>query len=504
MPNTVLPPKLDERPAEDPKNVTPPWHSAPPPPTKPPPKVSPVVKDNVAIQRNVASPKEPIIAPVVDNSPKIVDYIMATSRLSDDSSKMNSSTDSREWDDPPSYVPDILHQVNGYKTDTTWEEPESSFDTSVDSRDGEMILSKNEWDSHGRESKMHTSGDSQDWEEPSSKTAAASIPDDPPHPRLAASLEDSLVSTLQSETESGQFGSMSSFGETEPVPVVDDSEENELLYPRPQSARVVLIENGVHYFEDGHFWMEVSGLPDSDDDQDNTPLAFIKKSSRVVFSKSPIRVFSTFSISDYDRRNEDVDPVAASAEYELEKRVEKMDVFPVDLIKGPEGLGLSIIGMGVGADAGLEKLGIFVKTITTNGAAASDGRIQVNDQIIEVDGKSLVGVTQAYAASVLRNTSGLVHFSIGRERDPDNSEVAQLIQQSLQVRANVVFIMFHLFLCLGLHRPIRKEIIDATWSKVYAAKKVRAVSLRLPLIVVHRNLRLVRQRTRNHLRLARV
>ncbi|XP_061822371.1 neurabin-2 [Nerophis lumbriciformis] len=169
--------------------------------------------------------------------------------------------------------------------------------------------------------------------------------------------------------------------------------------------------------------VEIAGLPAEEDPP---------PSRKIRFSSEPIKVFATYPNEDYDRRNEDVDPMAASAEYELEKRVERLDLFPVELEKDQDGLGISIIGMGAGADMGLEKLGIFVKTVTEGGAAQRHGRIQVNDLIVEVDGTSLVGVTQTFAATVLRNTSGTVKFFIGREKPGEQSEVAQLIQQTLE------------------------------------------------------------------------
>jgi neurabin len=149
-----------------------------------------------------------------------------------------------------------------------------------------------------------------------------------------------LNNKLESNRDASVLSSANSLADAD----ASGDESLQMEYPPKPSKEVFVNQDGVHFFEDGNFWMEVPGLLENDRDDEEDANIPVKKGFKIKFSTAPIQVFSTFSVNDYDRRNEDVDPVAASAEYELEKRVEKMHVFPVELMKGHEGLGLSIIG----------------------------------------------------------------------------------------------------------------------------------------------------------------
>lgn len=52
-------------------------------------------------------------------------------------------------------------------------------------------------------------------------------------------------------------------------------------------------------------------------------------------------------------------------------------------------------------------LGIFVKSVLKGGAASRDGRLKMNDQLLNVNGVSLLGQSNAEAMATLRKT--MVH-----------------------------------------------------------------------------------------------
>jgi len=155
-----------------------------------------------------------------------------------------------------------------------------------------------------------------------------------------------------------------------------------------------------------------------------------KPPSRLRFSTSPPEVAATHSPDDYDRNN--AIPrnhlFHARLEYELEKQIDKMDLVEVDLVMDsslspPPSLGIRVIGVNM-IHGVPDKLNIYVKRVVEESVAGLDGRIRVNDHIVEVNGISLVGVSQKLAAQTLSNCAicpetGTVHFVLAR---PPGSE----------------------------------------------------------------------------------
>ncbi|XP_062376679.1 partitioning defective 3 homolog isoform X5 [Sardina pilchardus] len=95
---------------------------------------------------------------------------------------------------------------------------------------------------------------------------------------------------------------------------------------------------------------------------------------------------------------------------------------------GSAGLGVSVKGNR--SKENHADLGIFVKSIINGGAACKDGRLHVNDQLIAVNGESLLGNTNQEAMETLRtsmsiesNKRGLIQLIVARRVTGRNEEL---------------------------------------------------------------------------------
>ncbi|GAB1601107.1 partitioning defective 3 homolog isoform X1 [Argonauta hians] len=91
---------------------------------------------------------------------------------------------------------------------------------------------------------------------------------------------------------------------------------------------------------------------------------------------------------------------------------------------GSAGLGVSVKGNTNPSATGINRdLGIFVKGIISGGAASKDGRLAVNDQLLEINGHSLLGLTNQDAMETLRKTM--------RSIDPINGKISLVVARSV-------------------------------------------------------------------------
>uniref|UniRef100_A0A8C5QL37 PDZ domain-containing protein n=1 Tax=Leptobrachium leishanense TaxID=445787 RepID=A0A8C5QL37_9ANUR len=103
-------------------------------------------------------------------------------------------------------------------------------------------------------------------------------------------------------------------------------------------------------------------------------------------------------------------------------------VYCIEFTDCSNGLGIKVIG-GI-RDFSQEEYGVYVKRILPGGVAYADGRLQPGDQILEVDGESLLGVTNERAVDILRAAAATSYMRLLIARDEEaHKEFSELLEK---------------------------------------------------------------------------
>uniref|UniRef100_A0A803Y4H1 Multiple PDZ domain crumbs cell polarity complex component n=1 Tax=Meleagris gallopavo TaxID=9103 RepID=A0A803Y4H1_MELGA len=104
----------------------------------------------------------------------------------------------------------------------------------------------------------------------------------------------------------------------------------------------------------------------------------------------------------------------------LEKITQRYGSLPgelhmIELEKGRAGLGLSLAG-----NKDRSRMSVFVVGIDPNGAAGKDGRLQIADELLEINGQILYGRTHQNASSIIKCAPSKVKIIFIRNKDAVN------------------------------------------------------------------------------------
>ncbi|XP_059351860.1 multiple PDZ domain protein-like isoform X2 [Daphnia carinata] len=148
----------------------------------------------------------------------------------------------------------------------------------------------------------------------------------------------------------------------------------------------------------------------------------------IQFSGSHLSASTTEETLEIDTESSDVcQTLGMAADVNLDYLPE-VENFDVQLKKDSQGLGITIAGYVCERE---ELSGIFVKSINPGSVADLSGRIQINDQIVEVDGQSLRGFNNHQAVEVLRSTGQVVCLTLARYlRGPKYDQLQQAMAES--------------------------------------------------------------------------
>ncbi|XP_077554497.1 uncharacterized protein LOC144169291 isoform X3 [Haemaphysalis longicornis] len=98
----------------------------------------------------------------------------------------------------------------------------------------------------------------------------------------------------------------------------------------------------------------------------------------------------------------------------------------LERVRGGAGLGFSIAGGTDNPHIG-EDPSIYITKLISGGAAAADGRLQVNDIILRVNDVDLIDVPHSIAVEALKRAGNSVHLLVKRQRYPVGSSSAQAV-----------------------------------------------------------------------------